>query len=226
MCGRFTLTAPPIRVAEHFDLASEAGLRARWNVAPGQPVPVVVAGAGGARELAVLRWGLVPPWAEGRAISAPPINARIESVAEKPVFRDAFRERRCLVPADGFYEWRVRTTGREPHHVAFPDRRIFAFAGLHETHGRGASERRSFAILTGPARGRLRELHERMPLLVSPEHYDAWLEPAPREPEALRALLGSPLSEGLVFRAVDTRVNDVEFDEPACLEPSPQLSWL
>lgn len=226
MCGRFTLTAPPIQVAEHFELASDAGLRSRWNVAPGQEVPVVIAAPRAGRELAALRWGLVPPWAEGRAIAAGPINARVESVAEKAVFRDAFRERRCLVPADGFYEWRVRTTGREPHHVAFPDRRIFAFAGLHESHGWGESELRSFAILTGPARGRLRELHDRMPLLISPDRYDEWLDPAPREPESLRALLGSPLSEALAFRAVDARVNDVDFDEPACLTPSAQLSWL
>jgi len=226
VCGRFTLTAPPARVAEHFGLASAAGLRPRWNVAPGQSVPVVLPAPGGGRELAELRWGLVPPWADSPALGARSINARVESAAERPAFREAFRLRRCLVPADGFYEWRALATGAEPHHVALPDRRLFAFAGLHECWGRSSGALRSFAILTGPARGRLRELHDRMPLLLAPDLYDDWLDPARRDPGAVRALLGSPLSEGLVFRAVDARVNDVEFDEPACLTPSSQLSWL
>jgi putative SOS response-associated peptidase YedK len=226
MCGRYTLTAAPARVAEHFELAGDAGLRPRWNIAPGQEAPAVLRGASGGRELAALRWGLVPHWEERPDGGARAINARIESAAERPSFREALRLRRCLIPADGFYEWRRRASGPEPHHVALPERGLFAFAGLHESWGRGAGALRSFAILTGPARGRLRELHDRMPLLLAPELYDAWLDPGRSEPQDVLALLGSPLSERLVFRPVDARVNDVQFDEPACLAPSPQLSWL
>ena len=149
VCGRYTLTAAPGRVAEHFQLASPAGLRPRWNVAPGQSVPAVLRGAAGERVLEELHWGLVPPWAKAPDVGARAINARVESAAERPAFREAFRLRRCLVPADGFYEWRSRATGAEPHHVALPERGLFAFAGLHETWRRGDRELRSLAILTG-----------------------------------------------------------------------------
>jgi putative SOS response-associated peptidase YedK len=226
VCGRYTLTAVPARVAEHFALESAAELRPRWNVAPGQAVAAVLRAEPHGRELAMLHWGLVPRWAESPAFGARTINARVESAAERPAFREAFRERRCLVPADGVYEWRKRASGSEPHHVALPDRALFAFAGLYETWERGDQRLRSLAILTGPARGQLRDLHDRMPLLLAPEVYDDWLDPSRREPDAIHALLGSPLSDRLELRAVDARVNDTDFDEPGCLAPAAQLSWL
>jgi putative SOS response-associated peptidase YedK len=227
VCGRYTLTAAPARVAESFGVAAPAELRPRYNVAPGQAAPAVLAGPSGARELRFLRWGLVPPWADGPGAGARASNARIESAAERPTFRAAFRQRRCLVPADGFYEWRARAGGAEPHHVALPGGALFAFAGLHERFEEpGGATLLTFTILTGPARGRLRELHGRMPLIVAPEDYDAWIDPAPGEPEALRALLGSRLSDALEFRPVDGSVNDARFDGPACLAPASQLSLL
>jgi putative SOS response-associated peptidase YedK len=234
VCGRYTLTAPPARVAEHFALAGAdgprahfnlAGLRPRFNIAPGQDVPAVLAQAG-ERALVALRWGLVPAFAEAASFGARTINARIESAAERPAFRAAFRRRRCLLPADGFYEWRARSGGAEPHHVALPGRALFAFAGLHESWEGEGGTLRSVAILTRAARGRLRELHDRMPAIVAPEDYDAWLDPAPVEPEAVRALLASRVSDALEFRAVDARVNDVRCDEPGCLAPAAQLSLL
>jgi putative SOS response-associated peptidase YedK len=226
VCGRYTLTAAPARVAEHFRLADQEGLRPRYNVAPGQDVPVVLRGERGGRSLAQLRWGLVPRFGGGPAEGPRAINARVESAAERPAFREAFRLRRCLLPADGYYEWRARAGGPEPHHVALPERALFALAGLHESwEGRG-ERLDTCAVLTGPSRGRLRELHDRMPLIVSPGDYDAWLDSARTDPTAICALLGSPLSDALEFRPVDGRVNDVRVDEPDCLAPAPQLSLL
>ena len=225
VCGRYTLTAAPAEVAEHFAVAPGDGLAPRFNIAPGQNVPVVLRESE-SRSLAALRWGLVPAWAEGAAFGARAINARAESAAQQPAFREALRKRRCLLPADGFYEWRAHAGGPQPHHVALPGRRLFAFAGLHERFERGGGTLRSVAILTRPARGRLCELHRRMPVIVSPDDYDAWLDPALDEPEDVEALLASPLSDELEFRAVDARVNDVSCDEPACLAPAAQLSLL
>jgi putative SOS response-associated peptidase YedK len=227
VCGRYTLTAPPARIAEHFDLPAEAtgALRPRYNVAPGQPVPVV-SETDGRRGLALLHWGLRGVGAPGAPRPPTPINARIESAAEVPAFRDALARGRCLVPADGFFEWRKRAGGPEPHWIALPDRALFAFAGLSAPAAGEAAggEAGSVAILTRPARGRLRELHERMPVILAPADYAAWLDPRHGGAEAL-ARCESPLSDRLTFRPVDARVNDVRFDDPACLEPSAQLAW-
>jgi putative SOS response-associated peptidase YedK len=227
VCGRYTLTSPPARIAEQFHLPDEAtaALRPRYNVAPGQPVPVV-SQSDGRRDLELLHWGLRGVGAPGAARPPTPINARIESAADVPAFRDALARGRCLVPADGFFEWRKRAGGPEPHWIALPDRALFAFAGLAEQtapppEGDAAG---SVAILTRPARGRLRELHERMPVLLAPDEYAAWLDLRLGPGEAL-ARCTSRLSERLAFLPVGARVNDVRFDDPACLEPSAQLAW-
>jgi putative SOS response-associated peptidase YedK len=226
VCGRFTLTAAPARVAEHFGLHDVAGLRPRFNAAPGQEVAVVL-GEGGRRTLGFRRWGLVPPWARDPAVGTRAINARVESAAERPAFRDALRLRRCLVPADGFYEWRRTRSGAEPHHVALEGGGLLAFAAIHERfEAGGAAPLHTCAILTCAARGRVRELHDRMPVIVSPEAYGAWLDPDLQDPERLRPLLCSELADRLGFRAVDARVNDPAFDEPGCLAPAAQLSLL
>ncbi len=226
VCGRYTLTAAPARVAAQFGLAEAPPLEPRFNVAPGQDVGAVIAGPAGAREIVALRWGLVPRFAKAPDAGARTINARVESAEERPAFREAFRTRRCLMPADGFYEWRRGAAGTQPHHVALPGGALFAFAGLWDAWEGRAPALRSCAILTGPARGVLRELHARMPLLVAPEDYAAWLDPARTEPERVHALLGSRLSDELAFRPVDARVNDPRFDKPACLAPAAQLSLL
>jgi putative SOS response-associated peptidase YedK len=225
VCGRYTLTAAPAKVAEHFAVAPGPALAPRFNIAPCQDVPAVL-GPPGERSLAALRWGLVPAWAKSAAFGARAINARVESAAERPAFRDALRERRCLLPADGFYEWRTRVSGSEPHHVSLPGRRLFAFAGLHERWDGEGGPLRSVALLTCAARGPLRELHDRMPVILAPEDYDAWLDPELRDPAEIAMLLGSRLSSELEFRAVDARVNDVRCDEPGCLAPAAQLNLL
>jgi len=145
VCGRISLSTPARVVAEHFDLAALPELAPRWNVAPGQPVAIVrVRRSSGERALELRRWGLVPPWAKDASVGARLVNARVESVAELPAFRRAFRERRCLVPADGFYEWQTRGKRfRQPYHVRPAARALLAIAGLYERWEGGEGERSS-----------------------------------------------------------------------------------
>jgi putative SOS response-associated peptidase YedK len=226
VCARYTLTSSPARVAEHFDLpaAETSALRPRYNVAPGQAVPVVWQEPG-RRALANLYWGF-QLFAKDGAKAPTPKNARIESTTTHPEFREALWRHRCLVPADGYFEWRRRTAGAEPHWVSLPGAALFGFAGLYGVGLGPKGEAGSLAILTRPGRGPVRGLHGRMPVLVSPRDYTTWLDPELHSLEGALALCESPLSESLTFRPVDPRVNDVRFDDPACLAPSPQLAFL
>jgi putative SOS response-associated peptidase YedK len=226
MCGRYTLTSAPTKVAEHFELApSEAALlRPRWNVAPGQQVPVVTE-VTGARSIRSVHWGLRGFGKRDSAATPTPINARIETAARLELFASALFGSRCLVPADGFFEWRKRAGGPEPHWISLPGGTVFAFAGLTDLAWAGDDGKESVAILTRPARGRLRELHDRMPVLIAPADYAAWLDPERLDAAGALAVCESPLSDGLDFRPVDARVNDVRFDDPACIAPSRQLAW-
>jgi putative SOS response-associated peptidase YedK len=200
----------------------------RFNIAPTQEAPVVVLGPAG-RRLGRLRWGLIPHWADDPRIGSRMINARSESVATLPAFRESFRTRRCLVPADGFYEWKAPatdgTSGRRrggtkvPHWIHRPDRRPFAFAGLwarwRSTEGESVH---SFTILTTAANESLRPLHDRMPVVLLPESLEAWLDPAADPRELLRLLNPAPEA---YFEAwpVSTLVNSAGVDEPLCVFP-------
>ncbi len=229
MCGRYTLTATPAAVAEHFGLETLPDVEARYNVAPGQPVPVVRAAVDGSRRLERRRWGLVPGWAADPGIRARLINARRETVATKPAFRDAFRRRRCLVPADGFFEWSAQRGARQPHHIHLPDAGVFAFAGLYERWrpGEPGEALDTCTILTAAANDRVRGLHDRMPVILAPDAYAGWLDPGLEDAAELERLLDSaagPCGE-LVHRPVALRVNDARRDAPDCLddpEPPPQ----
>jgi putative SOS response-associated peptidase YedK len=218
MCGRFTLTRSAAEVAEHFGLPSAPAFEARWNAAPTQELPIVRVRSTGQRVLELRRWGLVPRWAEDASVGARMINARVESVQGRPAFREAIRRRRCLVPADGFFEWQGRARARRPFHLALPGGALFGIAGLYERwHGPGAEVLDTFTLLTRPARGTVATLHDRMPLIIDPEGYAAWLDPAAPDPAALLASLPEAAGAGLVARPVSTRVNDVRNDDPACL---------
>jgi len=220
MCGRFTLTRSAAEVAEHFGLAAVPELAAHWNAAPTQELAVVRVRSSGERVLELRRWGLVPRWAKDVSVGARTINARVESVFERPAFREAVRQRRCLVPADGFFEWQGKARARRPFHLALPGGALFAIAGLYERwHGPGAEVVDSFTLLTRPARGAVATLHDRMPLLVDPPGYAAWLDPTAPDPAALLAALPEALGADLVARPVSTRVNDVRNDDPGCLAP-------
>lgn len=223
MCGRFTLTTTPEEVAEHFGLDQVPLLSPRFNIAPGQPIATIAKVSAGARPALALRhWGLIPAWAKDRKLGNRLINARVETVAERPSFRDAFRRRRCLVPADGFYEWASHAGGaRQPVHIALPGRRCFAIAGLWESwrDPRGASIE-SCTLLTTEAHPKLRALHDRMPVILDPAEYAAWLDPRPADDATLMRLARGAPAEGFELKAVSRRVNDVRVDDAACLEPA------
>jgi len=224
MCGRFTLTRSAAEVAEHFGLAAPPPHVPRFNVAPTQPVLAIRATRdGGAREAVQLHWGLVPFWAKHPRDAAKHINARSETLADRPSFREAASRRRCLVPADGFYEWRGGRGEREPFHIALPQGELFAFAGLWErwpTPEGGALE--SVAIVTTAAAPNIRPLHDRMPLVVDSAGYDAWLSPAAPDVRAVLATLPSARGALLQSRRVSTRVNDVRNDDAECLAEAAQ----
>jgi putative SOS response-associated peptidase YedK len=216
VCGRYTLTSDADEVVEVFDLPPLAfEYRPRYNIAPGQDAPVVARDRGG-RRMGLMRWGLVPAWADEGAGGF--INARSESVARTPSFRDAFRRRRCLVPADGFYEWRRDAHGRTPFHYRPAAGGLVSFAGIWERWARpGQGVRYGFAILTTAASGDVSPVHDRMPVVVAPDHREAWLDVS-TPAEVLRTVL-TPTPEGtFTARRVSTRVNSPAVDDATLLE--------
>jgi len=222
MCGRFTQAAPGEIVAELFELPSVPDLPPRWNIAPTQDVAAVRAGAGGRRELVRLHWGLVPSWAKERSIGARMINARAETAAEKPAFRAALRARRCLIAADGFYEWRRVGARKQPFHIAFRDGRAFAFAGVWERWQAGQGEAlESCAILTTAANEVVAPVHDRMPVIVAPGAYAEWLAADARDPSRLAPLLAPYPPEEMHAVPVGLRVNNPANDDAACAAPLP-----
>lgn len=222
MCGRYTLRVTGKRVAEHFDLspAVTEGLDPRYNVAPSQDVPAVGPRDDGGRGLARFRWGLVPRWADDPSDVPNLINARSETVHEKPAFRDCFARRRCLLPADGFYEWTKGDGGSRPHFVHRPDDALFAFAGLWDRwDGGGGEPLLSCTILTTEPSEDVRSLHDRMPVIVEPEDYTLWLDRTVREREPLEGVLRPYDGGRLTHHPVSRRVNSPANDDPACVEP-------
>lgn len=223
MCGRYTLRTPPREWAALFGLDEVPDLEPRYNIAPTQDVATVRTRPGGeGRELAMLRWGLVPAWAERPDFDARTINARAETVDRLPSFRDAFRERRCLVVADGFYEWQPAGRRKQPYWVHRPDGGVFAMAGLWERwEGTGGPPLESCTIVTTDASERVRTLHDRMPVILTPAEGALWLDRR-RDPADLRALLRPAPEDSLVFHPVSTAVNRPETDSPELIEPVEQ----
>ncbi|MGH0038457.1 MAG: SOS response-associated peptidase [Myxococcota bacterium] len=236
MCGRFTLSSSAEDVAREFALAEVPDLRPRYNVAPGQSVPVVRADESGRRELAFHRWGLVPSWAKDPSIGNRMINARSETVAEKPAFRAAFRRRRCLVPADGFYEWSGPRNARKAHWIRVAGG-LFAIAGLYECwtppappEGEERDDARADAaagdplwtctLLTTEANAAIRPLHDRMPVILESRDHVAWLDPEEHDRDRLEALLVPAPPDRMEIVEVGSRVNDVRHDDPRCIEPA------
>lgn len=218
MCGRYTLTASLAEVREHFALPdSGATLAPRVNIAPTERVPAVRAGPGG-RELTALRWGLVPAWAKAISPGLSMFNARAETVDTRPAFRAAFRRRRCLIPADGFYEW-LRADGKQPYRFTVGGG-VFALAGLWE-HWRGPAgqEVASCAIVVTEANALVAQVHERMPVIVQPRDYDLWLDPRVTDPGLLRPLLVPYPAAGMQAYPVTRKVNRAGYEGPDALAP-------
>jgi putative SOS response-associated peptidase YedK len=226
MCGRYTQMRTWAELLDLYGIAeslSPSNFPARYNIAPTQAVPVVrQQQASGERELVTLRWGLVPSWAKDIAIGARMINARAETLADKPSFRAAFKERRCLIVADGFYEWQARPKGpKQPWFITVEDARPFAFAGLwEEWWDAGSTLIETCTIVTTEANAALRPIHARMPAILPPGRFDAWLDPAAAVAD-LKALL-APYAGAMATRPVGRRVNVVGNDDPSCVEPATE----
>jgi len=221
LCGRYSLTTAPEALRRLFEFTNLPNLAPRYNIAPTQQTPVVrPASDSEGRELVMLRWGLIPAWAKDASFGARTINARADTVASKPSFRDAFAARRCLVPADGFYEWRTEDGRKQPFRIGMKGGAPFAFAGLWErwTPPEGGETIESVTIITTDANDKLRPIHGRMPVILDPADYGAWLDRAPEGAEAER-MLGPYPAEPMAFYRVGTRVNNVRNDDPTCIEP-------
>ena len=203
----------------NFSAQEEWQLALRFNIAPTQTVPVVRQGATG-RELAIMRWGLIPSWAKDMKLAATMINARAETVAEKPAFRSAFKRRRCLVPADGYYEWqKIDAKTKQPYYIRRRDDQPFAFAGLWERWDKGSDPIESFTIITSDANDSTRSIHDRSPVILDPSDFDMWLDPAFEGVDHLRTLLTPRQAAELVATPVSTYVNSPKNIGPECIAP-------
>ena len=226
MCGRFTFATAPTALVELLGLDEPPTLDPRYNIAPTQALLVVRAvlqGETRRRELRLLRWGLVPPWADDPSVGYRMINARSETAASKPAFRAAFRRRRCLVLADGFFEWkRVGRGPKQPHYLRLRDGRPFAFAGLWERWrgpGDPPDELLSCTLLTCAPNELVATIHDRMPVILPPAAYEPWLDPEQQDPAALQALLAPYPAEEMIAYPVGTGVNNPRFDDPSLIAP-------
>ena len=219
MCGRFIQRASGEDLAERFHLAAvPAAVTPRYNLAPSQAVWTVRAAAGG-RELVALRWGLVPAWAPEPRTAYHTHNARAETAAEKPTYRAAFRRRRCLIPADGFYEWQTVGKGKQPYCIAPADGRPLAFAGLWERWERDGQVLETGTILVVPANARMAPIHDRMPAILDPAAEARWLDPELTDPAALQPLLVPCPPERLRVWPVRPAVNATRLDGPDLMAP-------
>lgn len=219
MCGRFSLAVTSAAIEEQFGVEGIPQIASRYNIAPSQPVLAVVNDQG-SRRLTHFGWGLVP--SRSKAFKAGLINARSETVAEKPSFRAAFKRRRCLLPADGFYEWQGAGKGKQPYFIHLGDHQIFAFAGIWERwQGSDGSELDTCAILTTSANEMMRPLHERMPVILDPADYGLWLDP--EEDASVGHLLQAYPAEQMTAYPVGTWVNSPKHEDPHCQDPAPEV---
>jgi putative SOS response-associated peptidase YedK len=224
MCGRYSLKTPVEHLSEKFQFPEVIPLKPRYNIAPSQVVAVVrLLPDDRERKLAMLRWGLIPAWAKEPAKARQPINAKSETVAELPTFRVVFRQRRCLIPADGFYEWKQEGGRKQPVYICMKDREPFAFAGLWE---RWVGEEDEFiescTILTTEPNELLEPIHNRMPVILDPNDYELWLDPDVEEVSRLTPLLHPFPPEQMTYYMVNLRVNNPRNDDALCVEPLPQ----
>lgn len=219
MCGRYTLASPnPAEVRSRFAIGASVPVRQRFNVAPGDDVLAVTTDREGVPRGEQLRWGLVPSWSKDPSTGLKMINARVETVIERPAYRSAFERYRCLILADGFYEWqRVPGGPKRPFHITRADGSLFAFAGLWSIwHAPDGDKLRTCTIITTTANSAVAALHDRMPVILSEDAEAIWLDAATRQDHLLEILTGlSPSATAL--RPVSTAVNDARYDGPECL---------
>lgn len=219
MCGRFVITSPPAAVREAFGYPEQPNFPSRYNVAPTQPIPVVIASQG-ARHFTLMRWGLIPSWVKDPRKFTLLINARAETVLEKPAFRNAIRRRRCLVPADGYYEWQSVGGRKQPYFIHRADGRPLGFAAIAETWtGPNGEEMDTVAIVTTAASEAMSGLHSRVPVTIAPQDFARWLDSGEVDVAEAAALLRPPLDGAFVWHPVSPRVNRVANDDAQLVLP-------
>lgn len=222
MCGRYRLSRRKQIIEEHFDsISGDEQWGPRYNIAPTQPVPVIRQNPKEPiRELSLARWGLIPLWAKDSSVAATMINARSETAASKPAFRDALRFRRCLIPADGFYEWQRTGKTKQPYCFEVNDGELFAFAGLWDRWKDASGKSiETCSILTTTPNAVTSAVHDRMPVILDPDSYELWLDPGMTKVEAVSDLLRPCDSRQMRSYPVSTRVNSVRDDDEQCCQP-------
>ena len=226
MCGRYSLSVTPEMLRTLVNVDAYLNLEPRFNIAPTQMAPVVRSFNGG-RRMDMLRWGLIPSWSRDKTAASKLINARGETVAQKPSFCDAYKHRRCLVPVDGFYEWRKEGEGKQPFRIGFKEGKPFVFAGLWESWTIPAGQEddgeviETYTIVTTDANERIAPIHHRMPVIVDPADYEIWLTGDPSE--AANVIRAFPPCD-MAFYRVSPRVNNVRNDDESCVEPLKKTS--
>jgi putative SOS response-associated peptidase YedK len=219
MCGRFVITSPPAALRQIFGYVEQPNFPPRHNIAPTQPIPVVII-EDGARHFRLMRWGLLPGWVNDPRKFTLLINARSDSALDKPAFRNAIRRRRCLVPADGYYEWQASNGRKRPHFIYRRDRQPFGLAGLAETWmGPNGEELDTVAIITAPASADLRVLHDRVPVTLMASDFERWLDCRAHEVEEVMPLLTGPQEGEFAWHEVSTRVNKADNDDAQLILP-------
>jgi putative SOS response-associated peptidase YedK len=219
VCGRFALIVDASVLADVFGVDPPREISPRYNIAPTQDIPAIRAARDRPRECAMVRWGLIPPWAKDQSIGARMINARGETVTDKPSFRAAVKARRCLIPASGFFEWVQVSDRKQPYYIRFEDQRLFAFAGLWERWTAGPDPIDSCTIITTSPNELVAPLHDRMPAILPAQDYQEWLGPGTLTPERLAELLAPHSARGMEAFPVSPYVNRPGNDDPRCIEP-------
>jgi putative SOS response-associated peptidase YedK len=219
MCGRFVITSPPAAVRQIFGYLDQPNFPPRHNIAPTQPIPVVIV-EHGIRHFRLMRWGLLPAWVKDPGKFALLINARAETVAEKPAFKNAIKRRRCLIPADGYYEWQGSEKPRRPYFIYRRDRALIGLAGVAETWiGPNGEELDTVAIVTAPASADLKVLHQRVPVTIHPGDFERWLDCSDDSAESVMALLAAPAEGEFAWHEISARVNRVANDDAQLILP-------
>ncbi len=217
MCGRYSLTKPIKTIQEHFKIEKiSREYKLRFNIAPTQNVPVVIS-IQDKKQLDTMRWGLIPSWAKEEKIGNRMINARAETIEEKPSFKSSFKTKRCLVPTDGFIEWKSNGGKKIPQYIQMESHALFAFAGLWSEWNKGSTILRTFTIITTEANTTLKSIHPRMPVIISPESYSYWLS-STTPSLSLKQLL-KPFGQGLKYFPVSNLINSHKNDSLECLLP-------
>ncbi len=233
MCGRFNLIATSQQIIDHFSLLSLPAHNPDYNIPPGQKILAIVQLEDGSNKAVNLHWGLIPSWSHDSKISSHLINARAETLTEKPSFRNAYQHRRCLIPATGFFEWQRQPApnllpagfgihtipgdnGKQPYHVHYPDNRLFAFAGIWEHWEHDQETVYSCTIITTAANDKIAPIHDRMPVIITPDDYDRWLDKSNTAPEIADFLAADAYSK-MQLTAISTRVNNPLHNDEKCL---------